>query len=178
MRIGLPGVSGYAKLVGQNVADQAYCLLDTGELWNSIRRKCLYDCATSETYKVFVGATNPSGAQNFTAFIDDIKVQRTKTYGVAVSAYDWDPAPHPGVTRYGPGTNAVITNGVILQGQTLAQIPMASSIILLSTPQHAAFPLWWQVRTHPLCMDRTQPVGSLTTTTNKQRTDNLCGAII
>ncbi|NLX56285.1 MAG: hypothetical protein GXY58_14345, partial [Planctomycetaceae bacterium] len=51
------------------------------------------------------------------AYIDDIKIQRTKTYGVAVSAKNWAPDAYPGITRYGEATNATIKNGAILQGR-------------------------------------------------------------
>jgi len=112
------GVSTYAKLVGQNVASE-HIVSWANPNWRGIQltESVFTTGDTAETYKIVVGANNPTGAADYTAYIDDIKIQRTKTYGVAVSAKSWDPDSYPGVMRYGEAPKATIKNGAILQGR-------------------------------------------------------------
>lgn len=67
-------------------------------------------------YTVRVGASHNAAVANRYWFVDDIKIQRTHTYGVATQSYDWNQANYPGLTQYGSGTNATIVNGTITQG--------------------------------------------------------------
>ena len=114
-----PGVKGYVRLVGDG-------LTTTEVSWNStnwrgiqLREGTFTTGSTSETYYVQVGieggaALNPVTAKPF--YIDDIKIQRTKTYGITAAAHSWSIADYPGISRYGVGTNATIKNGTIVQG--------------------------------------------------------------
>ena len=50
-------------------------------------------------------------------FVDDIKIQRTRTYGVAVSVYSWAPEDYVDFSSFGDSRNSIIRNGNIVQGQ-------------------------------------------------------------
>src|SRR5690606_6490145 len=50
-------------------------------------------------------------------YIDDIKIQRTKTYGVAVSPKNWGMDHNPWATQFGHAHGATIKNGTLIQGQ-------------------------------------------------------------
>jgi len=108
----------YVKLINQGAGDDV-TVSRAVALWRGIQltETQFTTDATNLTYKIQAGAIIPSGATTYEGYVDDIKIQRTLTYGVAVSAKSWNPAPHPGVTRYGDGTNAIINNGTIIQGQ-------------------------------------------------------------
>lgn len=71
---------------------------------------------SNETYSVRVGITGHASA-TVPVFIDDIKVQMTKVYGVATSAKNYNAAETPDLTTYGTANDTVITNGSITQGQ-------------------------------------------------------------
>lgn len=108
----------YVKLINQGDGDDV-TVSRALALWRGIEltETQFTTDATNLTYKIQAGAIIPSGATTYVAYVDDIKIQRTKVYGVTVSAKSWNPAPYPGVTRYGNGPNAIINNGTIIQGQ-------------------------------------------------------------
>ena len=108
----------YVKLINQGDGDDV-TVSKAVALWRGIQltETQFTTDATNLTYKIQAGAIIPSGATTYVAYIDDIKIQRTKVYGVSVSAHNWDATSYPGVTRYGRGTNAVVMNGTVTQGQ-------------------------------------------------------------
>lgn len=110
--------SSFVRLIGQDVADE-YELV-----WNKKRTRSIQlvesvftTGATGGTYKIAVGADNPDAVGDFTSYIDDIKVQRTKIYGVAVAVKSWESDNYSDISQYGTADNINITNGTIVQGQ-------------------------------------------------------------
>ncbi len=69
----------------------------------------------SQKYQLRVGVDGSFDEKQ--AFIDDIKIQRTRTYGVAVSTFDWADDLYVDFTSFGGGGNAEVRNGNIMQGQ-------------------------------------------------------------
>jgi len=125
------GAKGYVKLIGQNVADE----FETN--WNTKNRRGIQlretKFTTGEmggTYAVVAGVENPNGNADFGAFIDDIKVQRTLVYGVAVGVKSWEASLYPGVSNFGVSDDSIVKNGSITQGQDTATF--AHGILLRS----------------------------------------------
>ncbi|MDB4534155.1 DUF4347 domain-containing protein [Vicingaceae bacterium] len=112
------GVSSFARLVGVDNADQ-YEASWTKKNSRGIQfvESVFTTGGTSETYRVFAGADNPDGDTDFRSHIDDIKIQRTLVYGVAVEISGGDLDEYAGVTQSGSGDRATIKNGSITQGQ-------------------------------------------------------------
>ncbi len=112
-----PGVKGYVRLIGANGEPTREVFWNQTN-WRGIQHRegVFTTGATAETYTIQVGIEgHASSAKPF--YIDDIKIQRTQTFGVAVSPKNWNPGATPDVTKYGDGTNATIKNGTITQGQ-------------------------------------------------------------
>ena len=114
-----PGAKGYVRLVGSG--------LPTREVnWNSsnwrgiqLQEGTFTTGNNAETYYVQVGvasAGSPSPTAANAFYIDDIKIQRTKVYGVTAAAKNWSASDYPGLSQWGTGTNATIKNGTIVQG--------------------------------------------------------------
>ena len=66
------------------------------------------------TYRLSVGVD--SGFSGGTIYVDDIKVQRTRTYGVAVGVHSWASNDYVDFSRFGQGDHAHIRNGKLVQG--------------------------------------------------------------
>ena len=111
------GVASFVRLVGQNVAKQHEVLWDTKNIRGiQFREVELTTGNSAETYKIVVGAKNPNAVAGFEAFIDDIKVQRTKVYGIATNIGSSRAENYPDIDRYGGADSVTIKNGTIIQG--------------------------------------------------------------
>lgn len=78
--------------------------------------------ASAETYTVRVGLDgHANGPQPY--YIDDVKIQRTKSHGIVVGPQSWAPTRYPDLTQFGSTATATITNnnemtpGSLIQGQ-------------------------------------------------------------
>ncbi len=71
--------------------------------------------SSSDTYQMRVGVEGAFSENQ--VFVDDIKIQRTRTYGVAVGVFSWATEDYVDFTSSGNGGNSVIRNGNIVQGQ-------------------------------------------------------------
>ena len=111
------GVASFVRLVGQNVAKNHEVQWDTRNNRGIQFREAVFTTGNSaETYKIVVGATNPNSVAGFEAFIDDIKVQRTKVYGTRHKHGIPAQECYPDIDRYGGADTVTIKNGTILQG--------------------------------------------------------------
>lgn len=111
-----PGVKGYVRLIGTNGEPIREVSWNQSN-WRGIQlREGVFTTGSSaETYTIQVGVEGHiSSTKPF--YVDDIKIQRTNTYGVATQVQGWAAASYPGLNRNGAGTNATIKNGLILQG--------------------------------------------------------------
>lgn len=72
---------------------------------------------TEETYKIRVGAVNPSGT-SYTPYIDDIKLVRNRAYGVALPSYT-NTTYFPDCSRFNAAYWAIICNGTITHGANM-----------------------------------------------------------
>lgn len=109
--------SSFVRLVGQNVNKEHEVLWDTRNNRGIQWREAVFTTGDSaETYKIVVGADNPSAVAGFEAYIDDIKIQRTKVYGVATNIGKSRADYYPGIDQYGGASNVVIRNGTVTQG--------------------------------------------------------------
>jgi hypothetical protein len=114
-----PGAKGYVRLVGTGLPTREVSWNSTNSRGIQLREGTFTTGNTAETYQIRVGiegagSLSASSAKPF--YIDDIKIQRTKVYGVATAAYNWSLPDYPGMTRWGKGSNATIRNGTIIQG--------------------------------------------------------------
>jgi hypothetical protein len=71
--------------------------------------------SSSDTYQMRVGVEGAFTENQ--VFVDDIKIQRTRTYGVAVSVFGWAATDYVDFTSFGSSENSEIRNGNIVQGQ-------------------------------------------------------------
>jgi hypothetical protein len=71
---------------------------------------------TAETYHVVIGITRAGSVAATNVYVDDIKLQQTNVYGVAVAAPSWESQYYPGIQQYGISQNSIVSNGSILQG--------------------------------------------------------------
>ncbi len=112
------GVSSFVRLVGQNVSKLHEVIWDRGNNRGIQWKETTFTTgAADESYRIVAGANNPDGLANFFSIIDDIKIQRTKTYGVITGAGQSDAALFPELATFGAASNSRITNGLIIQGQ-------------------------------------------------------------
>lgn len=113
------GAQAYISLVGQS-GETTKTAAQTTQNWRGIQ--LVYarftTGGTAETYKIRCGAIGCTGT--CVAYIDDIKISKTRLYGVVCGAANWDSTSGqtniPGVTSYGSGTGSKIFNGTIIQG--------------------------------------------------------------
>jgi hypothetical protein len=68
------------------------------------------------SYKVRVGISGASGSASGAAYIDDVKIQRTRVYGIAVGIGGTGLVEYPGFTRTGTATDFTVIDGFISQG--------------------------------------------------------------
>ena len=108
-----PGVKGYVQLLGTGLPTREVYWDQTN--WRGIQfvENEFTTGGSQEVYTVRVGIVGGSAAPATNLFIDDIKVQRTKVYGVIGGLTN--AAKFPGVTRTGTGLMTV-RNGTITQG--------------------------------------------------------------
>lgn len=113
-----PGVVGYVSLVGTG-GEPIRTVSFSGSNNRGIQLTEAYFTTdgTDETYHIQVGITGHSPSA-YPFYIDDLKIQRTGCYGVAVGAWTGMPlGMYPDITQSGTATNAVVKNGTIVQGQ-------------------------------------------------------------
>lgn len=67
-------------------------------------------------YRLVIGATNGTSAANALLFVDDIRIQTSRHYGVLLSPSQNLPEYYPGVNRYGVANGGTVMNGKIRQG--------------------------------------------------------------
>jgi len=108
-------VKGYVRLVGAGLPTREVSWSETNWRGIQLREGVFTTGASPETYTVQVGVEGGAGG-SVPFYIDNIKIQRTRTYGVSAAAHSWAPSRYPQITRFGLGTNCVITNGAIRQG--------------------------------------------------------------
>ncbi len=111
-----PGVKGFVRLTGNGLTTREVFWNTTNYRGIQFREAAFSTGASAETYTVSTGIEGGTSAPSTNFFIDDIKIQRTRTYGVTMSAYNWSLNDYPGLNRYGAGTNSWIKNGSIIQG--------------------------------------------------------------
>ena len=110
-----PGVKGYVRLVGDGLPTIEASHSTNNNRGIQLRETEFTTGGSPAEYYVHIGIEgHASGA--YPMFIDDVKVQRTKTYGVAIGVQSWAMSLWPGVTESGSGTNATVKNGTIVQG--------------------------------------------------------------
>jgi K319-like protein len=110
-----PGVKGYIKLVGEGLPTIEVSKNDTNGRGIQLNEAEFTTGDSNAVYTVQVGIEgDASGTKPY--FIDDVKVQRTKTYGVVLSPRSWNTAETPGVIQYGTASNSTVMNGTIVQG--------------------------------------------------------------
>ncbi|QDU55686.1 hypothetical protein Pan181_18790 [Aeoliella mucimassa] len=110
-----PGAKGYVRITSTTTGAVQEVSWSSSN-WRGIQlQEKTFTTGSEDTYIVEVGVQGKAGAVD-SFYIDDIQIQQTRAYGVAVSAYDWSPADYPGVKQWGRATNAVIQNGTIVQG--------------------------------------------------------------
>lgn len=114
---GYPLVKGYAQLLSASnevVAEASFAFTNNRGIQLVEAEFTTGDDPNIYTVRVGVEG-DPLGADPF--YIDDIKVQRTKNYGVATQVYSWATSQYvDGFTQYGVGTNSTVKNGTITQG--------------------------------------------------------------
>jgi hypothetical protein len=115
-----PGVKGYVRLIGANGEPTREVFWNQTN-WRGIQlREGVFTTGSSaETYTIQVGIEGHASSDK-PFYIDDIRIQRTQTYGVVVSPKSWNTGATPGVSKFGAATNALIKNGSIIQGQDAA----------------------------------------------------------
>ena len=114
---GNPGVKAYVRLIGTGgETTREVTWNQTNYRGIQLQEGVFKTGATAETYTVQVGIEGHASATK-PFYIDDIKIQKTQNYGVAISPKAWNPSGTPDITSYGEGTNATIKNGTITQGQ-------------------------------------------------------------
>jgi hypothetical protein len=113
-----PQVKGYVQLLdgtGTVVAESAFAFTNNRGI--QLVEDEFKTGANVSGYKIRVGIEgDPLGADPF--YVDDIKIQRTKSYGVTTQVYSWSTGRYPGFDQFGVGTGAVIKNGTVAQGQS------------------------------------------------------------
>lgn len=76
-------------------------------------REFVFLQGSADTYYVRAGVRNSSGSEH--VFIDDIKIQRTRTYGITIGNTG-STVDYPDLTRSGTAANSSASNGTITQG--------------------------------------------------------------
>lgn len=114
-----PGVTGYVSLI-PTAAGAVHTVSWSDTNWRGIQlqENVFKTGSTAETYILRAGISGGS-AGTVPFYIDDIRIQRSQTYGVATQVYAWSPANYPDIdysSHAGAGTNSTIKNGTILQG--------------------------------------------------------------
>jgi hypothetical protein len=111
-----PGVTTYVRLVGEGLPIREVS-------WDSTNWRGMQLCAgefttgpSRETYHLVVGIKGAGTAPSTGIYVDDIKIQRTKVYGIAVGAPSWEAQYYPDVAQYNLSRNSTIKNGTIVQG--------------------------------------------------------------
>lgn len=113
--------SSYVKLVGQEGAsDYEVRWAQANHRGIQYREAIFTTGENGGTYKIEVGASNPGGNSDFGVFVDDIKIQRNRVYGVSVGAKSWDETNYPGLTQFGDANDSVVINGTLTHGQNYA----------------------------------------------------------
>lgn len=94
----------------------------TGINWRGFQytSKTFTTGATVETYDLIAGISGASSVVEGNVFIDDIKIQKTKVFGVVVGPAAWAASKYPDIAAYGNASGAIIRNGKIVQGQGLS----------------------------------------------------------
>ena len=111
-----PGVTAYVQLRGTGGEATREVSLSTGNNRGIQHKEYVFTTGGSaETYTVRVGITGHASSTK-PVYVDDIKVQRTRTYGIATQVRNYNTENYTDISTLGTGTNATITNGVITQG--------------------------------------------------------------
>jgi Bacterial Ig-like domain len=110
-----PGAKIYVQLLGTNLPMRELAHSAGNNRGIQLREAVFTTGNTTETYHVRVGIEGHLAADK-PFYIDDLKIQQTNTYGVAISPKSSDAAAYPGLTQFGSALNATVRNGVIIQG--------------------------------------------------------------
>lgn len=112
-----PGVVLYVKLVGTG-GETTRTVSYSNTNWRGIAaiETSFTTGGTAETYKVQVGVTGHASSIK-PAYIDDVRIQKTKVFGVAISPKSWNTSATPDITSYGNAPNFTVANGTLTQGQ-------------------------------------------------------------
>lgn len=112
-----PGVKGYVRLVGSGLPTREVFWQDTNWRGIQLREGVFTTGALPETYSVHVGIQSNGHTPSKMFYVDDIKIQRTKVYGIFAGPTDWAASTYTDVTRFGAAADSVVKNGTIIQGQ-------------------------------------------------------------
>lgn len=108
----------YAELVDAvgGGAPTIRCVRTTGNTRGIQLVEMQFTTTASPTYKVRVGVTGDALA-TAPIYLDDVKVQRTKVFGICTAALVGDADETPDITTYSVADNTAVTNCVVVQGQ-------------------------------------------------------------
>ncbi|MCH2181126.1 MAG: DUF4347 domain-containing protein [Mariniblastus sp.] len=112
----VPDVIAFVEL--ENMSDGTVYRVDYGNNNNrgiQFQEEVFKTGAADNTYQLRVGVEGAFSENR--VIVDDVKVQRTRTYGVAVSTFSWAAEEYVDFTSYGTAGNSLIRNGDIVQGQ-------------------------------------------------------------
>jgi len=112
----IPGVTPFVEL--ENTLDGTIYRVDySGENKRGIQwqEEVFKTGAGVNHYELRVGVEGAFSENQ--VFVDDVKIQRTRTYGVAMGTFSWAPEDYVDFTSFGNTGNSVVRNGKIVQGQ-------------------------------------------------------------
>lgn len=112
-----PGAKGFVQLVGEDGTLKQEVAWNQSN-WRGIqfREKVFTTGSAQEVFYVHVGIENGSASGATAFYIDDLKIQKHQTYGVAIGPAAWSASSYSGITQFGSATNARVKNGTIQQG--------------------------------------------------------------
>ncbi len=115
---GNPGAEIYVRLES-TTSDRTYEVVWDQTNWRGIQHteKTFTTSGASESFRIFAGVRHDTSIASRYAIIDDIKIQKHRTYGVTVSVHNWARSHYPGFDEFGWGHDATIKNGTIKQGR-------------------------------------------------------------
>ncbi len=112
-----PGVESYVRITETSTSTvHETTWASTNYRGIQFRENVFTTGGSTETYRVEAGIRNTSASPTAVAYIDDIKIQSTRAYGVAAGTWNWAQGSYPGINRWGLGHGATVRNGSIVQG--------------------------------------------------------------
>jgi hypothetical protein len=116
-----PGVETYVRLENATSGETVETVARNTN-WRGIQltEKTFTTGATSESFKIVAGVRHDEALADHYGIIDNIKIQKYRAYGVAISAHSWAPEYFPGFNDFGWGHRSTVRNGTITQGRDQA----------------------------------------------------------